>query len=294
ASQAQVVYRVPEPVVDASSGPGPHALAGTVPLPFSYPDGPHDAESLMVDPTTGDLVIVAKNLGATPVFRFPAPQSTSVTPLEQIAAPNFSQPPLSGWLATGGDISASGDEILIRTYFSAFVWTRSPGQSLAQALAGAPCPVPLAAEPQGEAIAYAADTGSYFSLSERGSSGPQPLTEYGCAHGLSDVPGWVADAVEWLVCAHHATGYPDQTFRPDRSITRAQTARMLHRIAGSPDPGDGSAGCGLLSDVPVWAADAVCWLVNSGHATGYPDQTFRPDRSITRAQTARMLHRIHV
>jgi uncharacterized protein YkwD len=41
---------------------------------------------------------------------------------------------------------------------------------------------------------------------------------------------------------------------------------MLYRIAGSPPPGDG---CGDLTDVPAWAHDGICWLVNNGYATGY-------------------------
>jgi uncharacterized protein YkwD len=92
-----------------------------------------------------------------------------------------------------------------------------------------------------------------------------------------------------LVNAGHASGYPDKTFRPDGNITRGDAARMLHRIAGTPDPG---AGCGTLTDVPVWAEDAICWLVNTGHASGYPDNTFRPLTRITRGAAARMLHSI--
>ena len=111
----------------------------------------------------------------------------------------------------------------------------------------------------------------------------------GCG-GLTDVPAWAHDAICWLVNSGHATGYPNHTYGPDRSLTRAQIARMLYRIEGSPPPG---AGCGGLTDVPAWAHDAICWLVNSGHATGYPNHTFRPDVSLTRAQIARMLHRIH-
>jgi uncharacterized protein YkwD len=78
-------------------------------------------------------------------------------------------------------------------------------------------------------------------------------------------------------------------FRPNANITRAATARMLHQIAGTPAPG---AGCGGMTDVPVWAEDAICWLVNTGHASGYPDNTFLPLTRITRGAVARMLHQI--
>jgi hypothetical protein len=238
AAQANIVYRVPEPVIDPSAGLGPHALAGAVALPFSYPDGSHDAETLLADPVTGDLFVVTKAFGPASIFRYPGPHDGTATELELVAGLNFALPPLSGWLTTGGDMSPAGDEILIRTYFSAFVWRRGPTESVADALGGAPCPVPVRSEPQGEAVGYAADGRSYLTLSEQSDGGPQPLYEYAsqdepvCTHGFTDVPGWVTVAVDWITCLGHATGYPDNTFRPDDNITRAATARMLHRMHG--------------------------------------------------------------
>ena len=109
-------------------------------------------------------------------------------------------------------------------------------------------------------------------------------------HGVSDVASWLDESVGWLVYRGYATGYPDNTFRPDTNITRSQLANMVHGIAGSPPPGPG---CGDLTDVPAWARDGICWLVNNGHATGYPDKTFRPNTNITRGQTANTLFSIH-
>ena len=108
-------------------------------------------------------------------------------------------------------------------------------------------------------------------------------------HGFSDVASWLDESVGWLVYRGYATGYPDSTFRPDTNITRGQLANMVHGIAGSPPPGPG---CGDLTDVPAWARDGICWLVNNGHATGYPDSTFRPNTNITRGQLANMVHGI--
>ena len=109
-------------------------------------------------------------------------------------------------------------------------------------------------------------------------------------HGFGDVPPWVTDAVDWAWCTTYMSGYPDNTFRPDESITRAQVARLLYRVSGSPDvsslPGHG------FSDVPGWVNDAVTWLAYNNFATGYPDDTFRPNLPITRAQVTRMLYRV--
>src|SRR5204863_6202834 len=54
------VYRVAEPVVDTSvtSPPPLQTLTGVAKLTFAYPDGPHDAEALLVDPSSGEMFIV--------------------------------------------------------------------------------------------------------------------------------------------------------------------------------------------------------------------------------------------
>src|SRR4030095_11796189 len=58
-----VVYRAPEPNVDIGHPPGNGQMLGNVDaLVLHYPDGAHDAEALAVDPDTGDIVIVTKEL----------------------------------------------------------------------------------------------------------------------------------------------------------------------------------------------------------------------------------------
>jgi hypothetical protein len=108
-------------------------------------------------------------------------------------------------------------------------------------------------------------------------------------HPFSDVPPWVEDAVVWAFQNELAEGYPDLTFRPTLNMTRAQVARLLYRINGSPDvSGLDPLGFG---DVPPWVEDAVRWMAHFDYITGYPDDTFRPDLPITRAAVARMMYR---
>jgi hypothetical protein len=133
-------------------------------LRLSYPDGPHDAETLLHDPQTGDLLVVTKDRAGSVVFRAQAPVSDGQV-LEAIAT-------LAPWdeaddgLITAGDISPDGASVLLRTYGSAWLWRRAAGASLADAFATEPCPVPLADEPSGEAIAWQADGAGYRSVSE--------------------------------------------------------------------------------------------------------------------------------
>ena len=112
-------------------------------------------------------------------------------------------------------------------------------------------------------------------------------------NGFTDVPAWVEDAVTWLVANNYATGYDDNTLRPNLLISRAQVTRMQFRVAGSPA---GSPAHGF-SDVEPWVSDAVDWVVDPAHvppyATGYDDNTYRPNINISRGQVARMTCRIN-
>ena len=42
-----------------------------------------------------------------------------------------------------------------------------------------------------------------------------------------------------------------------------------------------------------WAAPDICWAINEGLMKGYPDGSFKPDKPITRAEMAVILHRIY-
>lgn len=148
------VYEVPEP--DPSQDvPAPAATAQRL----TYPDGAHDAEAMFVDPTTRDLFIVTKELsGSSEVFRLPVGQSalTKVTTLDLGLAQ----------LVTGGDISADGSTIVLRTYNEVFVWDRRTGESVGDAFTRAPCRAPAPQDRQGEAIGLDADGRGYVTSSE--------------------------------------------------------------------------------------------------------------------------------
>ncbi len=155
------VYRVAEP--DSASAP-----AAAEALDLTYPGGQAwNAETLLVDPLSGDLYIVTKELlGSSPVFRAaaPLPFGGSVE-LAQVATIDFAKFG-GGTLATGGDVSPDGSLVIVRTYGTAFAWRRPKGAPLEAAFATEACPLPLAKEPQGEAIGFADDGSSYFTVSE--------------------------------------------------------------------------------------------------------------------------------
>jgi len=163
------IYRVVEPVVDTAAGPKTVMLNGVETFTLVYDDGPHNAETLLVDPQNGDVYIVTKESGGnSQIFRAAAPLSNANTiTMTEVGKLAFGPAPLSGDpLTTGGDISAQGDLIIVRTYLGAFIWRRSSGMTITEAFAGEPCVVSVKSEPQGEGIGFAVDGSGYFTISE--------------------------------------------------------------------------------------------------------------------------------
>jgi hypothetical protein len=166
-SRASVtIYRAAEPALPAD----PAAASGTITdvntLTLTYADGARDAETLLADPVGGDLYVVSKEWGGGPTgaYRIPAESLGSGDP---IVMERVADLPISpGQLVTGGDISRDGSLIAVRTYETLWLWERRPDQTVAEALATPPCQAPVATEPQGEAVAFAADGKGYLTVSE--------------------------------------------------------------------------------------------------------------------------------
>ncbi len=153
------VHRVPEPEIDVNSVGSTLRLKEFETIKLRYPDGSRNAETLLLDPVTKDIYIVSKE-SKTKVYRAGYPQSTNkVTTMEQVGT-------IGSGTAVGGDISQDGSMIIIKGYFSASLWERAEGQSVAEALEGKRCRIPLILELQGEAICFDAEGAGYFTVSE--------------------------------------------------------------------------------------------------------------------------------
>jgi len=164
-------YRVVEPAVYTRQSAAPVVRnlnqGEWQAITLQYPDGAHNAETLLVDPQTGDLFVCSKQSGVTRVYRATAAQLVSGATVVMSYVGQVSVD-----TSTGGDISATGADIAIRGYGLARLWTRAAGQSVADALTGTPIAIPLVSEPQGEALGFDAIGSGYFTLSEGHS---QPL-----------------------------------------------------------------------------------------------------------------------
>jgi hypothetical protein len=162
------VFRVPEPDVSPTQASATRAIADFALLRFTYPDAAHNAETLLIDPVTGDIVIVTKETsGNSSIFR--APSSTPAdtpTVLEKVGNVMF-QGTGTGLQASAGDFSPTGDRIIIRTYAAILLFPRAPGTTLAQAFAATPKTLPSPTEQQGEGLTFAADGLSWYSAGEQ-------------------------------------------------------------------------------------------------------------------------------
>lgn len=90
-------------------------------------------------------------------------------------------------------------------------------------------------------------------------------------------------------------GYPDGTFRPDDSITRAEAAMMLYNLAHDKiiTPRTATLESDGFTDVAPgsWYYDAVMYLAEMGTIDGYPNGSFDPEGQITRAEFTTMIVR---
>ncbi|MCB9373170.1 MAG: hypothetical protein H6518_10360 [Microthrixaceae bacterium] len=164
------LHRVDEPVLAAGAGPVRARLDDVESLEVRYPDGPHDAEALLVDRTEGSFTIIAKDLagGAVGVYQGPlagwGDDPAVPRTLERVAT--FDPGP--GFVAsvTGADLTPAGDVLAVRTYGGVHLYERPAGASVADALAAEPCDGPVPFEAQGEAVALAPDGSAYYTLPE--------------------------------------------------------------------------------------------------------------------------------
>jgi hypothetical protein len=160
-----VVYRVAEPTVDPSTSGAEETLPGVETLTLTYEDGPHDAETLLADPTTGDLYVVSKQWDGevSGLYRVPADAAPG-TPVVMERLGDVTG--TAGQMATAGDISADGSLVAVRTYSKILLWDRAPDEPLADALAAEPCEAPVPFEIQGEALSFTPDGHGYLTIPE--------------------------------------------------------------------------------------------------------------------------------
>ncbi|WFE19406.1 hypothetical protein O7621_15740 [Solwaraspora sp. WMMD937] len=141
----------------------------------SYPDGPHDAEALLIA-NDGTPLIITKETGPSGLYR-PVEQLRSdnddPVPMERVGElelPTTSTPNLfaaAGRLTvTGAARSPDGSRIALRTYADAFEWDLPADGDIVKTLTTErPRATPLT-DPFGESIAYSPDGAAFLTVSD--------------------------------------------------------------------------------------------------------------------------------
>ena len=99
---------------------------------------------------------------------------------------------------------------------------------------------------------------------------------------------WAEPYINTAVGLGWVKGYPDRTFKPNNTLTRADFVTLLSRLSGEELP---KVEKSPFPDFPATAyyAQSVAWAVDAGVINGFEDGTFRPDLPITREQMAHIM-----
>ena len=166
-----IVYRVAEPALSPATRnftkrrPGSTDPAEAIRL--KYPDGSHDAEALLVHPTTGNIYIVTKVLIANPEVYEAVPPFTAGNVVAMRRVGEARVPSLFGGVITGGSISPDGRRVALCDYFQGYEMALQAGSAnfddiWKQRMTG----FDLGKRKQGEAITYRLDGKALLATSE--------------------------------------------------------------------------------------------------------------------------------
>ncbi|SCF05462.1 hypothetical protein GA0074695_3148 [Micromonospora viridifaciens] len=146
---------------------------------MAYPDGPHDAEALLVA-GDGRPIIVTKQGGAAGLYapaRALKPGGT--VPLERVGQVSLPRTTTSNpfsflgrAVVTGAATAPGGRRVVLRTYADAFEFDVAGDDVVAALTRGTPRIVPLPDEPQGESITYSRDGRFLLTVSETADQPP--------------------------------------------------------------------------------------------------------------------------
>ena len=165
------IYRVPEPTVahekDVTSKRDAPPSSAPVVLDFKYPDGRHDAETLMVHPQNGTIYVLTKSRSKpSNVYKSaPAFGTGALATAEKLG--EFTVPVIPNGFLTGGSIAPDATRAVICDYAAAYEIALPSGADFDEIWKQKPVPISLGTRKQGESVTYSADGKSIFATSEK-------------------------------------------------------------------------------------------------------------------------------
>jgi len=101
---------------------------------------------------------------------------------------------------------------------------------------------------------------------------------------------WSLKYIEDGTTLGYLLGFPNGTFEPGNNMTRAEFATFLSRIPTSISTNKSMTFSDVTSD--KWYYTSIEDVAAKGIIQGYPDGTFKPDATITRAEAVTMVNRL--
>lgn len=114
-----------------------------------------------------------------------------------------------------------------------------------------------------------------------------PLEEITKENLFSDISGhWAESRINEASKIGFVSGYKDGTFKPDKTVTRAEFATLLNNAMKNNDTIHVD-----LKDIKSsdWYYNQIEKAVAVGYFSGYEDNTFRPNNPITRQEVAKVI-----
>ena len=165
-----VVYRVPEPALTTATRkftkPRPGTTEPAEAIRLRYPDGAHDAETLLVHPLSGHIYIITKVVIANPAVYEATPPFTAGKAITMTRLGPVSVPSLFGGIITGGSISPDGRRVALCDYFQGYELTLPGSANFNDIWKQSLVSFDLGKRKQGEAITYRLDGKALLATSE--------------------------------------------------------------------------------------------------------------------------------
>lgn len=97
--------------------------------------------------------------------------------------------------------------------------------------------------------------------------------------------------METVTHTAYISGYPDNTVRPDASLTRGELAKMLYTLSGN--DGSYTPTFNDVQDCSNWYYNPIGYLEELKIIGGYPDGTFRPNKYCSRNELVTIISKYY-
>lgn len=135
-------------------------------LHLTYPDGPKDAETMMVDPLQDLLYIINKRTDTIRVYTTPLNFKNNETRVLTLRSKVYFKGFKPFKYITAGDISKDGTQVLLKSYGKVYYWQRRGKEPVWETMQRQPTELPYEIQLQGEAIGFTPDGAGYYTTSE--------------------------------------------------------------------------------------------------------------------------------